>query len=131
MVQNLSRPPEARSRVSFTPVLVPMSRGILATVSAPARGGSASTTSAGLREGLRRRAVRSSVTEGQWPTTASTLGANTVLLQVALDQAAGRVVVVGAVDNLTKGTAGAAVQCLNLALGLAGDPGPTDPGMAP
>ena len=56
--------------------------------------------------------------EGRWPSTAMTLGANTVLLQVALDEAAGRVVVVGAVDNLTKGTAGAAVQCFNLAMGL-------------
>ena len=56
--------------------------------------------------------------EGQWPSTASVLGSNSVHLQVAVDERVGRVVVVGAVDNLTKGTAGAAVQCLNLALGL-------------
>ena len=56
--------------------------------------------------------------EGQWPTTAQVLGANTVALQVAVDPDAGRLVVVAAVDNLTKGTGGAAIQCANLALGL-------------
>ena len=56
--------------------------------------------------------------EGQWPQTQATLGANTVQLQVALDQRTGRAVVVAAMDNLTKGTAGAAVQCMNLATGL-------------
>ena len=49
--------------------------------------------------------------EGQWPRTGDVLGSNTVHLQVALDERAGRVVVVAAIDNLTKGTAGAAVQC--------------------
>ena len=56
--------------------------------------------------------------EGRWPRTADTLGSNSVHLQVALDERAGRVVAVAAVDNLTKGTAGAAVQCLNIATGL-------------
>ena len=62
--------------------------------------------------------------DGQWPRTADTLGANVVHLQLALDEAAGRVVVVAAIDNLTKGTGGAAVQCLNLALGLPEGLGP-------
>ena len=56
--------------------------------------------------------------EGQWPTTAATLGANTALVQVAVDERAGRVVTVTAIDNLVKGTAGGALQSLNLALGL-------------
>ncbi|HEY2098815.1 MAG TPA: N-acetyl-gamma-glutamyl-phosphate reductase, partial [Pseudonocardia sp.] len=56
--------------------------------------------------------------QGQLPTTAAVLGSNTVQIQVAFDEAAGRAVVIGAIDNLTKGTAGAAVQCMNLALGL-------------
>jgi N-acetyl-gamma-glutamyl-phosphate reductase len=55
---------------------------------------------------------------GQWPSTAAVLGSNNVHVQVTVDERAGRVVSVAAVDNLTKGTAGAAVQCLNLALGL-------------
>jgi N-acetyl-gamma-glutamyl-phosphate reductase len=56
--------------------------------------------------------------QGQWPRTADVLGSNNVHLQVGLDERTGRVVAVAAIDNLTKGTAGAAVQCANLALGL-------------
>ena len=55
---------------------------------------------------------------GQWPQTKSTIGSNAVHVQVTVDEAAGRLVAVGVVDNLAKGTGGAAVQCLNLALGL-------------
>ncbi|MET0966905.1 MAG: N-acetyl-gamma-glutamyl-phosphate reductase, partial [Nakamurella sp.] len=69
--------------------------------------------------------------DGQWPTTAATLGANTVLLQVAIDEAAGRLVVIAALDNLTKGTAGAAVQCMNLALGVPEATGLPTVGVAP
>src|SRR5690606_8525964 len=53
-----------------------------------------------------------------WPATAATVGANTALVQVTVDERAQRVVAVCALDNLTKGTAGAAVQSMNLALGL-------------
>ena len=56
--------------------------------------------------------------EGQWPQTKSVTGSNAVHLQVTVDEDARRLVAVGAVDNLAKGTAGAAVQCMNLALGL-------------
>ena len=69
--------------------------------------------------------------EGQWPSTGSVLGSNSVHLQVAVDERVGRVVVVAAVDNLTKGTAGAAVQCLNLALGLPETTGLPVAGVAP
>jgi N-acetyl-gamma-glutamyl-phosphate reductase len=69
--------------------------------------------------------------EGLWPSTAHTLGANTALVQVTVDRAAGRVVTVTAVDNLVKGTAGQAVQSLNLALGLDETAGLTAEGVAP
>ena len=69
--------------------------------------------------------------EGRWPSTGSVLGSNCVHLQVVLDERVGRVVVVAAVDNLTKGTAGAAVQCLNLALGLPETTGLPVAGVAP
>ena len=69
--------------------------------------------------------------EGQWPTTAQVLGANTVALQIAIDPDAGRLVVVAAVDNLTKGTGGAAIQCANLALGLPETTGLPVVGVAP
>ena len=60
-----------------------------------------------------------------------TLGANTVAIQIAVDERVGRVIVVAAVDNLTKGTAGAAVQCMNLALGLPEGAGLPMAGLAP
>ena len=69
--------------------------------------------------------------EGQWPATKSVTGSNSVHLQVALDEAAGRMVAVGAVDNLAKGTGGAAVQCMNLALGLPEQTGLSTVGLAP
>src|SRR5690606_42001666 len=56
--------------------------------------------------------------EGRFPRTADVAGAHTALLGVTVDEAAARVVVVAAVDNLTKGTAGAAIQSANIALGF-------------
>jgi N-acetyl-gamma-glutamyl-phosphate reductase len=69
--------------------------------------------------------------EGRWPQTKSVVGSNAVHVQVTVDAAAGRVVAVAAVDNLTKGTGGAAVQCMNLALGLPETAGLTTVGLAP
>ena len=68
--------------------------------------------------------------QGQWPRTADVLGSNNIHLQVALDERTGRVIAVAAVDNLTKGTAGAAVQCANLALGLSETTGLPTAGVA-
>ena len=69
--------------------------------------------------------------EGQWPQTKSVIGSNAVHLQVTVDETAGRMVAVGAVDNLTKGTGGAAIQCANLALGLPETTGLPLAGVAP
>ncbi|HYO37615.1 MAG TPA: N-acetyl-gamma-glutamyl-phosphate reductase [Geodermatophilus sp.] len=119
MVQNLSQAAGGPVTVSFTPTLVPMSRGILATCSAPLTAGVDGTAVRAVYEkAYGDEPFVHLLPEGQWPTTAQVLGANTVALQVAVDPDAGRLVVVAAVDNLTKGTAGAAVQCINLALGL-------------
>jgi N-acetyl-gamma-glutamyl-phosphate reductase len=119
MIQNLSRVAGGPVSVNFTPVLVPMSRGILATCSARlAPGADAASARAAYEKAYADEPFVHLLPEGQWPTTAQVLGANTVALQVAVDADAGRLVVVAAVDNLTKGTGGAAVQCANLALGL-------------
>ncbi|MHA6804322.1 N-acetyl-gamma-glutamyl-phosphate reductase [Salinifilum ghardaiensis] len=131
-VQNLSAAAGEHVRVSFTPVLAPMSRGILATCTAPLRSGA---DAAGVRE-VYRDAYGAEpfvhlLDEGAWPQTAATLGANTVHLQLAVDPDADRLVVVGAEDNLTKGTAGAGVQCMNLALGLPETTGLPATGVAP
>src|SRR5699024_7940804 len=69
--------------------------------------------------------------EGQWPTTHSVLGSNHAVMQLAVDQAASRVIVVVAIDNLTKGTAGGAIQSMNVALGFAEETGLTTQGVAP
>ncbi|TDB84529.1 N-acetyl-gamma-glutamyl-phosphate reductase [Actinomadura sp. KC216] len=132
MVQNLSAVAGEPVTVSFTPTLAPMSRGILATCTAKARPG---VTAAALR-GAYAKAYGGEpflglLPDGQWPATSMTLGANTALVQVALDESAGRVVAVAAVDNLAKGTAGGAVQSANLALGLPEELGLTTIGVSP
>jgi N-acetyl-gamma-glutamyl-phosphate reductase len=132
MVQNLSEAAGAPVVVSFTPTLVPMSRGILATCSARLRPGvTAENARAAYEKAYADEPFVQLLPEGQWPTTAQVLGANTVVLQVAVDPDAGRLVVVAAVDNLTKGTGGAAVQCANLALGLPETTGLPVVGVAP
>ncbi|WP_448612905.1 N-acetyl-gamma-glutamyl-phosphate reductase [Modestobacter sp. URMC 112] len=132
MVQNLSRAAGGPVTVSFTPTLVPMSRGILATCSAPlAPGVDAAAARAAYEKAYADEPFVHLLPEGQWPTTAAVLGANTVALQVAVDPDAGRLVVVAAVDNLTKGTGGAALQCANLALGLPETTGLPVVGVAP
>ncbi|MGH3659964.1 MAG: Asd/ArgC dimerization domain-containing protein, partial [Micromonosporaceae bacterium] len=118
--------------VSFTPVLVPMPRGILATCTARVQGGvDTGRARAAYAEAWEAEAFLHLLPNGSWPSTAGTLGANTVHAQVTIDERAGRLVAVAAIDNLTKGTAGGAVQCMNLALGLPETTGLTTIGLAP
>jgi N-acetyl-gamma-glutamyl-phosphate reductase len=132
MIQNLSQAAGAPVSVSFTPTLVPMSRGILATCSARLTPGTdAEAARAAYAKAYADEPFVYLLPEGQWPTTAQVLGANTVALQIAVDPDAGRLVVVAAVDNLTKGTGGAALQCANLALGLPETTGLPLVGVAP
>ena len=130
--QNLTAAAGEPVRVSFTPVLAPMSRGILATCSAPLRDGvDAQSARKVFLDAYADEAFVHVLPEGVWPRTSATLGANTVHLQVTVDHDAGRLIAVGAVDNLTKGTAGGAVQCMNLALGLPETMGLPLEGIAP
>ncbi|NLU75151.1 N-acetyl-gamma-glutamyl-phosphate reductase [Streptomyces sp. HNM0575] len=136
MVQNLSAAAGEAVSVSFTPTLAPMPRGILATCSAKARPGSGTEELGAQLRAAYEKAYGDEqfvtlLPEGQWPATGSVYGSNTVQLQLALDAAAGRVVVVAAVDNLTKGTAGGAVQSMNIALGLPEELGLPVVGTAP
>jgi N-acetyl-gamma-glutamyl-phosphate reductase len=135
ITQNLSAllaDPQGPVTVSFTPLLVPMPRGILATCSAPLADG---VTDADLRAAYVKAYADEPfvhlLPEGQWPQTKSVTGSNAVHVQVTADAAANRMVAVGAVDNLAKGTAGAAVQCMNLALGLDEALGLSTVGLAP
>jgi N-acetyl-gamma-glutamyl-phosphate reductase len=130
--QNLRGAGAADPRISFTPVLVPMARGVLATTTAPlAPGADAGSVRAAWEQAYADEPFVHLLPEGQWPTSAATVGANLALVQVAVDERAGRVVTVAALDNLTKGTAGSAVQSMNLALGFPEALGLTADGVAP
>jgi N-acetyl-gamma-glutamyl-phosphate reductase len=132
--QNLSAVRGDAVSVSFTPTLAPMPRGILATCTARvvALGGlTAADVRAAWEKAYNDEPFVHLLPEGQWPTTGSVLGSNSLHVQVAFDERVGRVVAVAAVDNLTKGTAGAAVQCLNLAVGLPETTGLPVAGVAP
>jgi len=132
IVQNLSGLVDGEVRVSFTPLLVPMPRGILATCSAPLAGPlTADEAYDAYAKAYADEPFVHLLPSGQWPQTKSVTGSNAVHVQVTVDEAAGRLVAVGAVDNLAKGTAGAAVQCMNLALGLDEGLGLTTVGVAP
>lgn len=118
--------------ISFTPVLVPMSRGILATSTARlVPGKTAAQVRSAWEDAYTAEPFVQLLPEGQFPRTADTLGANTCLMGLAIDEAAGRVVVVAALDNLAKGTAGAAIQSANIALGITETTGLSVNGVAP
>lgn len=118
--------------LSFTPVLVPMARGILATVVAPLR------TEATFDEihSVWRSAFDGEqfievLPKGQLPQTADVTGSNSALIGVTLDERAGTIIAICAIDNLGKGTAGAAIQSANIALGLDEHLGLSQNGVAP
>lgn len=122
--ESLSRLSGSAVKISFTPILAPMPRGILATVTSR------------LNQSLDLPAVRSLFSdayegeefvtllpEGQLPKTSSVLGSNHAQLQVAIDEHADRVVVSIVIDNLGKGAAAQALQNANLIVGLAENTG--------
>ncbi|MFJ5636220.1 N-acetyl-gamma-glutamyl-phosphate reductase [Streptomyces goshikiensis] len=132
MIQNLSPLAGQRVSVSFTPTLAPMPRGILATCSAKARPGTtAESVRAAYEKAYADEPFVHLLPEGQWPATASVYGSNAVQIQVAYDAAARRIIAISAIDNLTKGTAGGAVQSMNIALGLHEGLGLSTIGVAP
>jgi N-acetyl-gamma-glutamyl-phosphate reductase len=132
IAQNLALAAGEPVTLSFTPTLAPMARGILATCTARVTAG---TTAEGLRmpweDAYAGEPFVHLLPQGQWPRTADVLGANVAHLQLTLDESVGRAVVVAAIDNLTKGTAGGAIQCANLALGLPETAGLPVAGVAP
>jgi N-acetyl-gamma-glutamyl-phosphate reductase len=103
------------AQVIFTPHLAPMNRGILATCYArPA--GAAAEPLAILTEFY--AASPFVIVDHRSPSTKATLGSNCAHLTARHDLRTGWVVAIAAIDNLTKGAAGQAIQCANLALGL-------------
>lgn len=132
IVQGLAHLGVQKPSLTFTPVLAPMSRGILAVITAPLV---APTTTQEAREIYREVTADEPfvqvLADDQWPQSKSIVGSNMVQLQVAVDASVNRLLVVATLDNLTKGTAGGAIQSMNLALGLPETTGLPTNGVAP
>ncbi|HHY94316.1 MAG TPA: N-acetyl-gamma-glutamyl-phosphate reductase [Firmicutes bacterium] len=124
-------------KVAFTPHLVPMVRGMLATVYVPiGRGGTGSQVQgAWLRELYLHRYEKEPfvqvLDEGQWPSTQNVRGSNLCQVGVTLEKRTGMVLALSALDNLGKGAAGQAVQNLNIMMGWPEDTGLTRPPLVP
>lgn len=118
IAQNIRTVTDEEVRVSFTPVLAPLPRGILTTVTAPLVDGvTTESAHAAYEEFYRDEQFVWVLPPGSQPQTQYVVGTNMCHVQVEADEAAGKLLVTSAIDNLTKGTAGAAVQCMNIALG--------------
>ncbi len=124
-------PADGPVRISFTPTLVPMSRGILATLTADPTADAPRTADGTIdAEALTAQLTTSFaeayadepfvrvLPEGQWPRTSATTGSNVAQVQFTYDTRAEKILVVVALDNLVRGTAGQALQSIHLALGL-------------
>lgn len=116
--------------VSFTPVLIPTSRGILATCTARTTAPLPALRAA-YEKAYDAEPFIYLMPEGQLPRTGAVIGSNAAHIAVAVDEAAGVLVAIAAIDNLVKGTAGAAVQSMNLALGWPETQGLSVIGVAP
>jgi N-acetyl-gamma-glutamyl-phosphate reductase len=117
--QNLAAAGATDPKVSFTPILAPMARGVLVTCSAPLVEEIADDDARAIFEkATENEPFWHLLPDGTWPQTQSVVGSNLALVQVAIDHHAERLVAVAAIDNLTKGTAGGAIQSMNIALGM-------------
>lgn len=119
--------------LSFTPVLAPLPRGLLATCTAKLVDPEVSTGQlrAAFEKAYGDEPFVHLLPEGKWPRAAAVAGSNACQVQVVADQATGRAAIVSAIDNLGKGAAGQAVQCLNLMLGAPETTGLSVCGIAP
>ena len=122
--QILSSISKASVKVSFTPVLAPMPRGILATVTAKLTRQSSAEQ---IREIYQTFYSGSKFVRllpvGSMPMTSAVLGTNNAQIQIAVDEHVNRLVISSAIDNLGKGAAGQAIQNANLMCDLAEDAG--------
>jgi len=122
--QNLNRVSESLITLTFTPVLVPMFRGILAVNTAElVAGKSLSDVRSAFESAYSSEGNVQLLADGEFPNTAAVENKNLALIGIAIDEATNRVVVISAIDNLVKGTAGAAIQSLNIACGFSEDTG--------
>ena len=130
IVQGLKTVTDREVTVSFTPVLIPTSRGILATCTARTRA-PLSQLRAAYEKAYHAEPFVYLMPEGQLPRTGAVIGSNAAHVAVAVDEPAATFVAIAAIDNLVKGTGGAAVQSMNLALGWPETEGLSVVGVAP
>lgn len=120
------------AQILFTPHLAPMNRGILATCYARPKSGTSPTTPGVLATLAKAYAGEPFVSVSPAiPSTKATLGTNSVHLTARYDERSGYVVVLSALDNLTKGASGGALQAANVALGLDEQLGLSQVGVCP
>ncbi len=119
VVQELSAVADRPVTMSFTPMLAPMPRGILATSTMHlAEDASSAQIGERMRDYYQGSRFVHALPDGTWPTTSATSATNCAHIQVAVDERSARVVVVAAIDNLGKGAAGQAIQNANLMSGF-------------
>ncbi|CAB4769736.1 unannotated protein [freshwater metagenome] len=118
------------AKISFTPILAPMPRGILATITMKLH---ANVTSEQARDAYLKAYAEEEFVEilpiGQMPKTSSVLGSNFVAMQLAVDEHTNRLIVSVAIDNLVKGAAGQAIQNANIICGFNENLGLTSQGI--
>ncbi|MBF0507964.1 MAG: N-acetyl-gamma-glutamyl-phosphate reductase [Deltaproteobacteria bacterium] len=118
--QELSQAAGHDVKISFTPHLVPMSRGMLSTIYAQLKG---NATTADLIDLLsnhyREKSFVKILKEGSFPNTSHVRGSNSCHIGLKVDESTGLVIIVSVIDNLVKGASGQAIQCMNLMSGLA------------
>jgi N-acetyl-gamma-glutamyl-phosphate reductase len=127
--QNLSKSAGVPIQISFTPVLASLDRGILSVNTAKLKPG---VTAQQLHDAFAAAYDSEEFVDvlplGEFPSTADTIGINRAVVGVSIDEHANRLVAICAIDNLVKGTAGAAIQSMNIALGLPENTGLTQIG---
>lgn len=128
--QELNSLADSSVTVNFTPMLAPMSRGILATISVKSAASEAQLRKV-LTDAYDHEPFVQVLPVDQLPATAATLGSNAVHVQIAKDERTSRVTIIAAIDNLIKGASGQAVQNANLMFGFSEDAGLTAIGVAP
>jgi len=126
----IARSTGEETKISFTPILAPMPRGILATISMKVQSGvTAKQVRSAYEKAYANEEFVHLLPEGQMPKTSSVLGSNFVAMQVAVDEHTNRLVVSVAIDNLVKGAAGQAIQNANIICGLQENLGLTGQGI--
>jgi len=117
--QTLSAVAQKAARISFTPILAPMPRGILSTITAKlVRSLNTKQAHVLFAQHYANEFFVDLLPLGQMPKTSAVTGSNKVQIQVAVDEHTNRLVVSVAIDNLGKGAAGQAIQNANLICGL-------------